>query len=410
MAWRACRILLVLGLIAMGSVAALAGDYKITTLVDSNENRPDGIRWVVAFTPALDGNYVIFLTLGLQGPPDALWSIDTRTMTPKKIVDTSTRVPHGTGDFTGFVLFFNDENPSPTVGGGYAAFYGTDANGVHGLYTIPEKGGLINRIVTTATLAPDTLTPFTNFAEARTNGTKIAFYGATSTTAGIYEADIDGKHLKAVIDSNRHLNARGYGGGKGYYSGYSMPVIGQSQVAFYATGVGDPSTYPNEIFTTAAPGYSGVADNLTPLGGDPAGLGHTEISAFSAAAENSDLAFYAWDGEYFGIFEPSGGIGRTAARLVSSTQKVPGAKDKFSSCNASGSQDSCFGPFSFDSSGLAFVATDATYAQSVFFEPPGAAPVLIAPGTTFSSFGFPTLGDRSVSGGRFTFYARDDLR
>jgi hypothetical protein len=44
----------------------------------------------------------------------------------------------------------------------------------------------------------------------------------------------------------------------------------------------------------------------------------------------------------------------------------------------------------------------ATYGQSDYFEPPDSLPVLIASG---EGYYLPTLGERSVSGGRFTFYA-----
>ncbi len=359
--------LFALSLITVASVAAVAagGSYTITTLVDYTETRPDGnIPWSTNGTPALDGNYVLFMTLNLQGILDAIWSFDTRTMTPTKLAGLSTPVPHGTGDFTGFGLFFADDNPSPTVGGGYAAFYGADADGVHGLYTVSEKGGKISRVVTTATLAPDDHEAFTYFTQARLNGTKIVFYGMTSGIAGIYEANLDGTGLTTVIDIDTHLGARGYGHGKGYYNYYSTPQIGKSQVTFYATGVGNPSTYPNEIFTRVGNGYPGVADNLTPLGDDPAGLGHTEIGGFSAAVENSDVAIEAWDGFYYGIFEPSGGISRIAKRLVSSTERVPGTKDTFASCNPPGTPNpsSCFFGFSFDSTGLVLLSHKIFYA------------------------------------------------
>jgi hypothetical protein len=167
-------------------------------------------------------------------------------------------------------------------------------------------------------------------------------------------------------------------------------VIGLSGIAFYGTGIGDPSQYPNEIFQTASGGFTGIADNLTPLKGDPKGLGHTQITGYSAAINRTGYAFGAFDGGYAGIFTSTGSLDAAAPPIASTLTTVPGGKDKFAG----------FGGFSYDHSGVAFVGSDNTFGQSIYFREAGSGIVQIASGKTYS---YPTLGDLSVSKGRVAF-------
>jgi hypothetical protein len=379
---------------AFAAPGAEAQTYSVKTLVSSNLTRPDqNTPWYAFGPPVLDGTEVIFMTKNAQvfATLDGIWAYDTVHATPRKLAGLSTPAPGGTGNFTGFGLFYASDNPLPSAGGGWTVFYGTDSAGVHGLYSADESTGEIYKIVTTATRAPDG-DAFTYFAHARTNGKTLVFYGETKATRGIFETNVKGHGLKTVIDGSTAENARGYGGGKNYYGLYTAPILGPSEIAFYATGIGDPSQYPNEVFQTTGKGaVSGVADNLTPLKGDPAGLGHTQITGYSAALNANGYAFGAFDGAYSGIFQSTASLGATAPFVASTKMTVPGGKDKFSS----------FGAFSFDRTGVAFVGDDTAFGQSVYIRAFGKGVFQIASGKTYYN---PTIGDLSLSNGQLAFF------
>jgi hypothetical protein len=390
------RMIAALALLALSVIAggnADAQSFTVKTLLNSSQTRPDqNTPWYLFGPPALDQYQVIFMTKNAQvfATLDGIWDYDLTKSAPRKLAGLSTPVPGGTGDFSGFGLFYASDNPLPTASGGWAVFYGTDANGVHGLYAVRESTGQIYKIVTTATIAPDG-SAFSYFCCGRTNGKTVTFYGQTASRSGIFQATANGKNLATVIDDTTNLDARGYGGGKNYYGGYHSPVIGASGIAFYATGVGDPSQYPNEIFqTNGAGGFVGVVDNLTPLKGDPKGLGHTQITGYSAAIDRTGYAFAAFDGSYAGIFTAGASIDAAAPDIVSTLTTVPGGGDKFSS----------FGGFAYDHSGVAFVGADSSFGQSVYFRTAGKGIVQIASG---KSFYYPNLGDLSVSKGSVAF-------
>lgn len=387
-------------LLSAAAIPAQAGSFTITNLVNSGQTRPDGLPWYVFGRPSIDAGNVVFLTANAQvfATLDGIWAIATaKSLTPVQMAGLNTPMPHGTGNF---VNFGTSGGYEPTAAGGTLVFYGRDSTGLQGIYAMPETGGRISRIVDTATGAPGGGT-FTLVGPATTNGPEVAFYGQTSAGhQGIYSAGKTGHGLRLVIDNTTTLPAHDGGNvpcpdnpgiDPVYYGTYSAPVYGKARIAFFATGIGDPSQYPNAIFTNAGAGYAGIADNCSPLQGDTAPR-HVQITGYSADRLSATVAFGAFDGAYAGIFATQGSDTQTERRFVTTAAKVPGTKGMFTG----------FGPFAFDSSGLAFIGNDAVNGQSLYFTPGLGRPVgLVAAAGQFSNL---TLSGRAVSGGQIVLW------
>jgi hypothetical protein len=371
-----------------------AASYKVTTLVSSSQCRPDlpsCTNWYFGAPgddPVIDGDYVAFISRSTSpgGIYDGIWSVDLSSGAIKKLAGLETPVPGGTGNFEYF-------GGGASIGEDVVVFTGYDAASVEGIYTVRVAGGRVQEIINTNTTAPDGGT-FTSWQQTRTNGRQVVFYAETSTgNQGVYAANIDGSGLGTLIDQNDQVNDQGrwsLEAGPGYYSVYMRPVIGNRLVSVYATEDLDPSEFPNAILQTSA--FTDLADTLTALEADPTPQPavHDVIGELSAAVDTDELAFYAADngGAFSGIF---------AAATMGSAQAFATSETVL----ASGDQLAGFTGFARDKSGLAFAATDVADVQSIYFTPRAGGPIrLVADGSTYY---VPTLGDRSLSGGRITF-------
>jgi len=399
---KAHRLMLAGAAAALMAVApgARAQSYTITNLVNSGENRPDGIPWYVFGPPSIDGTNIVFLTANAQvfATLDGIWGIDTsKSLTPVQLAGLTTPVPGGSGNFTGFGI---PGNSTPTIANGTAVFYGTDSSGLPGIFAMPAGGGTISKIVTTATAAPDGGT-FTQVGSATTNGKLVAFYGQTSAGhSGIYQSSTTGHGLKTLINNTTTLAARDGGdvpcpGNEGldpnYFGAYTSPVASKSRVSFFATGIGDPSLYPNAIFDAVKTIYNNTADNCSSLTGDT-NPNHVQITGYSADRLSNVVAFAAHDGSYAGIFATTGSNMKLERAYATTSTAVPGAGDDFTS----------FSGFALDKSGLGFVGNDATNGYSLYITAAARRPISVV--ALASQYGNIVLGDRSVSQGRMVFY------
>ena len=310
------------------AVSAKADGFKIVRLVDGMNRSdlpcPPCTPFYIFYTPVISGDRVAFLSR--NGPPDGIWSGVVATKALTKLAGLDTPVPGASGNFSAF--FGGTENPI-TIGGGTVAFFGADAVGVLGLFTVPVGGGPLKKIATLNTIAPDG-TKFTDIRRASTNGSNVVFYARTPDHfTGIYEATIFGRNLHTVIDDGTLLDARRDDGTSiiDYFGNYGSPVIGKTSVNFYAGGVFDPSSGPNAIFQGQLGGYLDIADNATHLQGGTVAK-HVRITAFSAAVGSNAVAFRAdQDTGFIGIFKSRGLSYATA--FVTTKSLVPGTARKF---------------------------------------------------------------------------------
>jgi hypothetical protein len=355
------------------------------------KSRPDlpcCIPFYLWGTPVISGNYVVFATRNF--PPDGIWSYNITSKAVRKLAGFGTDVPGGTGKFTAFFSDFS----GPTIGGAVAVFYGTDQAGVIGLYSVRVNGGPIRRIASTRTRGPDGKR-YTVLGRPSSNGSDVVFYGQTTDPkkrSGIYRTTVTGGPPSTVIDNTMPLDARVPSGPvPDYFEIFLRGVLGQTRVAFSATGVFDPSTGANAIFQTGT-GFKPLADNMTPLPGNPNADTHiVVVQGFSASNGSEAVAFYgAGDGGYRGIFKARNRLG-TGGALVTNETLVPGTARKFTD----------FAGFGYDNTGLAFAATDPVGSGVYFTDRPGGPVSLVA--RHGPRYYFPIVGDRSVSNGRIVF-------
>jgi hypothetical protein len=105
--------------------------------------------------PAINGPWVVFVDAGdnnnctaNDGP--SIWSYNLITNQLVDLVDTSTSIPEGTGDFEGFTQGSVDNlqvRDGLVLFYGYGSGYNQSDNCTGGLYTVPVGGGTIYRVV-----------------------------------------------------------------------------------------------------------------------------------------------------------------------------------------------------------------------------------------------------------------------
>jgi hypothetical protein len=139
-----------------GAQTVWAQKWTISTLVDDTTACPGssgGLFNIATLFPAINGPWVVFLDSGDDnctadnGP--SIWSYNLISKALVKLVDTSTPIPEGTGDFEGF----NELGQNLQINDGTVVFHGNGsgydpATGcADGLYTVAVDGGAIHRVV-----------------------------------------------------------------------------------------------------------------------------------------------------------------------------------------------------------------------------------------------------------------------
>jgi hypothetical protein len=152
-----CKITLLFAL--AGAQSTWAQTWTITKVVDNTTACPGSSQGVfnpLGTFPAIYGPWVVFLDPGddnctANGGP-SIWSYNLITKALVKLVDTSTPIPKGTGDFVSLSAVGSNNNLQ--VNEGTVLFYGsgagynpTDPNCDSGLYTVSVAGGAIYRVV-----------------------------------------------------------------------------------------------------------------------------------------------------------------------------------------------------------------------------------------------------------------------
>jgi len=131
-----------------------AQGFSISKIIDQNTPRPDGQGpFQNPHNPSTDGRYVVWSE---EGGDYSIWSADLTTMKLTRLADTTTPVPGGTGNFTGFTQIGGGPYAgfNIIVRNGMAVFAGIDSAG-NGLYSVPAAGGAIKRIVNYNTALPN---------------------------------------------------------------------------------------------------------------------------------------------------------------------------------------------------------------------------------------------------------------
>jgi hypothetical protein len=226
------------------SVAASAnGHIAFTKLVDTNFVAPDGQLVFTMDRPQMDGSTVAFI--GATSTPDVyLFSVPAGGGAVTAIVSNSTKVPGGTGDFTGslFGYYTAFEPPgcsSPAIGTTSVVFVGRDGAGNEGVYSVPVGGGKVKKLVNYNTAIPGgPVQGNTNF-NAEYSFCNVSVSGDTvlfdAGGAGVYQVDTSGRKLARIADPNTPATIHTFD-----VDQYLQPTISGSHIAYIGVTVFGP--------------------------------------------------------------------------------------------------------------------------------------------------------------------------
>jgi len=381
------RVLVALLLLVAGFATPATAGYTLVDLI-AGRSRPDnGQPFYLFSTPVISGDTVVFLT-SFSNAVDAVWRIDVKTRAIRKLAGLKSAVPGGTGTFTCFCQRYASDDVTPSVGDGQVAFYGVDAANRIGLYLVGIGGGTIRKIANSDDLSPDG-SKWVRFGRVSLGDGLVAFRAETVNQRGIYTAPTATRVVSLGIDDRTRLTARRDDGTAvpNYYALYDTPVVGRDYTFFLSGGLFDPSTGPSSIFRLKG---TRIFDNASKLAGGVAGA-HLRIQAISAPPGARSVAFRADQPgtPFMGIFRPNG-VNASVA-FVTTKSRPSGFSTPLLDV----------GNFAYDTSGVAFMGRTAVGMMIGRVARPGAAVETVA--RDDKGFYKPTLGDRSISGGRIVF-------
>jgi hypothetical protein len=278
---------------------------------------------------------------------------------PAKLADSSTAIPNGTGNFTGFGL--GAIPGDPCVNGDSVAFFGAGSGGQQGLYRVVPAASPI-KVADLNSAIPGGVGNFTAFSiggiptDPCVNGDTVAFFGAGSAgQQGIYQQSASDSPTK-VADLNSAIP-----GGTGNFTTFvanaipTDPCVSGDTVTFFGAG----SSGQQGIYRAASNGSPiKLADVATAV---PSSTGNfTSFGAFSVdPADASNIALVASSATVKGVYAAVGG--GPLARIVDSTMTLPGSVSTFAD----------FGAVAIDPANVAFLAIGSAGEKGIYADVDG---------------------------------------
>lgn len=227
-------------------------------------------------------------------------------ITFRKIADTDTPIPGGTGNFTALDI-------APSLSSGNVAFLGEGSSDQVGIYI--DVGGTLSVVADTSTPIPDGTGSFTSFGTASLDGQDVSFKGDGTDQSGIY-ARIGGS-LGTIADLSTSIPA-----GTGQFTGFGTypPSIDGGTVVFAASG----SSSQSGIYADTTGSLSVVADTGTAIPGGSGNFVIFDIPSLDAG----DVAFRGFGSGQGGIYTR---IDDVFDVVIDLTTPIPGGTGNFSS-------------------------------------------------------------------------------
>lgn len=259
-----------------------AGDLSL--IADFDTAIPGGTGNFTAFSffgNGIEGNTIAFRGGGASDQT-GIYAYNGTIL--EKIADTTTAIPDGTGNFTGFTTAYVDggdfafiadgsaaqqgiylasgatitrvadqSTPVPGIGGnfqwssqlgfdgGNLSFWanvtgGTTPGNIIGAYS---PGGGLTTLVTTATIVPGVGTPFTSLSSpADLSGTTVVFGGQFAGGSGLYTIDLAGGAITPVATTATSVPF-----GSGRFTSFSPAAIDGEEIAFVGNFSGGAGVY-----------------------------------------------------------------------------------------------------------------------------------------------------------------------
>ena len=231
----------------------------------------------------------------------------------RRVANSTTPIPAGTGEFTSF-------GNTASIHNGNVVFRGGGEDGQQGIYF--WQNGVITRIADASTQVPNgsgTFAFLSFFAYTVRDG-NILFHGAgTNGENGLYQWK--NQNLSKWIDHTDLVPGNG-----GNFTSFRLPFQTQDTVSFIGYGENDHSG----VYTKTESGISKIVDSNDPY---PGGTGTLGFSS-EAPMEDDTIAFWAFDrgqAGMNGIFVFAEG---KITKLAEVGSTAPGTGQTFSSLNS----------------------------------------------------------------------------
>lgn len=219
---------------------------------------------------------LLFRGVGSQGT-DGLYVKSGEIL--RRIADTSTPVPSGSGNFKVFNSFAAFDSR------GSIAFVATDSAGNPGVYASSFPTGGVAMIANASTPIPGGSATFNSYESPTVSDYGVAFFasrmGHPAVGAGLYLSR--GGSLNVIANTQTAVPNLG-----GTFSGFGAPTIAGPMVAFHAIG----SSGSDGIYAWRGGSVSVVADLATPVPGGP-GTFQGFLNSDPSIDENGNVAFRA---------------------------------------------------------------------------------------------------------------------
>ena len=248
---------------------------------------------VIPGDPLISGDNVVFYGAGSGGQRGIYALINSSRL---RVADTSTAIPGGSGNFTGFTR--PGIPPNPIISGDNAVFYGAGSGGQQGVYA--RINGSLRRIADTTTAIPGGTGSFTAIpVDPIISGDGVAFVGhGSGGQQGVYLSKAGS--LSVIADTQTAI-PNGVGN---FVAIPGDPTIDGDRVAFVGFGSGGQRGVYLVPDVGIPPNPIKVADMQTAI---PGGIGN--FTGFGAVSvSETDVAFLGHGASgQTGIYDLNGG-------------------------------------------------------------------------------------------------------
>ena len=254
--------------------------------------------------PSISGTTAAFV--GLGSGQSGVYA-GTSGNNPAKVANTSTAIPDGSGNFTGFGSF---GTAAPSISGTSVAFLGTGSSSQSGIYIGTTAGGTPATVADTDTAVVGGSGNFTDFRNPSLSGTTVAFVGLGSGQSGVYTGTAGGT---PVVVAN---TSTAIPGGSGNFTSFGIPTLSGTTVAFDASGSGQTGIY----FKESGMALTELISNNDALDGKTVmsvsfGSGSLDTNVIAFRADFTDFSSGIYTATFTPIPEPGLILGLAAAGL-----------------------------------------------------------------------------------------------
>jgi hypothetical protein len=293
-------------------------DAYFGKILDTSTPIPSGVgNFTLLDVPTVDSSG----NLAFKGTGPANWGVYKWSAgVVSKLADNTTNIPNGTGQFVNF--------GRPSISSGKVLFQGV-GNAQEGIYS--SNNGVLTTVVNKTTARPEGGT-FSTLGDPSLVNAAVAFIGTGTTDSNMTAYTLTGSTVTPVVSTATPIP-----GGSGNFVSLGNAVSDGTSTWFAGGGIGQMGIYKKT---------GGVVTTLLNRDTVIPGTSYHITSAGNLSLDGQNLSFNGRFGGVQGVFDL---IGSTINRIADTRTAIPGGHGQFSS----------FGVSSLGGSSVAFVGYDA---------------------------------------------------